>query len=88
MAAYRVSFKKSALKELEAIPKKQRSRLLDAIQLLALNPFTELLPVKKLRGEDSLYRVRVQDYRLIYHVDGHQLTVLVVKLGHRKEVYD
>lgn len=86
--AYQVVFKKSAAKELQALPQKMRQKILDAVQLLSLNPYTELLQIKKLKGADSLYRVRIQDYRLIYLIDNRVIKVTIIKIGHRKEVYD
>ncbi len=62
---YQVVFKKSATKELQSLPQKIQLRILDAVQLLAFKPYTELLQIKKMKGTDSLYRVRVQDYRII-----------------------
>lgn len=42
---------------------------------------------KKLRGESDLWRVRVGDYRILYSIEEARLVVLVVKIGHRREVY-
>ena len=83
---YSVTFKKSAFKDLQAIPARLRQKILDAIQLLALNPYTELLQIKKLKGPDSLYRVRVQDYRILYTIENRELRVQIIKIGHRREV--
>ncbi|MBY0384174.1 type II toxin-antitoxin system RelE/ParE family toxin, partial [bacterium] len=58
---YEVVFKKSAAKELQGLPQKIQRKILDAVQLLSLNPYTELLQIKKMKGADSLYRVRIQD---------------------------
>jgi len=67
--AYEIVFKKSAAKELQSLPQKIQQKILDAVQLLYLNPYTELLQIKKMRGADSLYRVRIQDYRVIYLIE-------------------
>ncbi|HAG91893.1 MAG TPA: type II toxin-antitoxin system RelE/ParE family toxin [Bdellovibrionales bacterium] len=85
--AYQVVFKKSALKELNALPSHIQQRVLDAAQLLSLNPYTELLQIKKLKGADSLYRFRLGDYRVIYTIEGKLLKITVIKFGHRREVY-
>lgn len=85
---YDVSFKKSALKELQGLPAKVQQKILDAVQLLALNPYTELLQIKKLKGADSLFRFRIQDYRVIYEIQKQQVKIVVIKVGHRREVYD
>lgn len=85
---YVVVFKKSAAKELQALPKKVQQKILDAVQLLSLNPYTELLQIKKMKGADSLYRVRIQDYRVIYLIENQIIKITIIKIGHRKEVYE
>ncbi len=85
---YEVVFKKSAAKELQNLPKKVQQKIIDAVQLLSLNPYTELLQIKKMKGAESLYRVRIQDYRIIYHIENQIIKVTVIKIGHRKEVYE
>jgi len=85
---YVVVFKKSAAKELQALPKKVQQKILDAVQLLSLNPYTELLQIKKMKGADSLYRVRIQDYRVIYLIENQIIKITIIKISHRKEVYE
>ncbi len=85
---YDIVFKKSALKELQALPQKIQQKIIDATTLLASNPYTELLQIKKLKGADSLYRIRIQDYRIIYLIENHLIKITVIKVGHRKEVYE
>jgi mRNA interferase RelE/StbE len=87
MPPYRVEFLKSAAKEFNALPMKIRARVLEALQLLSTNPFSELLRFKKLKGAESLYRVRVGDYRIVYEVRGAVLLIVIIKIGHRKDVY-
>jgi len=84
---FAIVFKKSALKEFEKLSAKVQQKILDALQLLALNPYTELLQIKKLKGADSLFRFRIQDYRVIYLIEDKTVKVTVIKIGHRKEVY-
>ena len=85
---YEVVFKKSAAKELQGLPQKIQRKILDAVQLLSLNPDTELLQIKKMKGAASLYRVRIQDYRVIYLIENKIIKVTIIKIGHRKEVYE
>ena len=85
---YEVVFKKSAFKELQALPEKVQQKVIDATQLLSSNPYTELLNIKKLKGAESVYRIRIQDYRLIYSIEKRVAKILVIKIGHRSEVYD
>jgi mRNA interferase RelE/StbE len=85
---YEVVFKKSAFKELQSLPQKVQQKILDAVQLLSLNPYTELLQIKKMKGAESLYRIRIQDYRVIYLIENQIIKVTIIKIGHRKDVYE
>ncbi len=85
---YEVVFKKSALKELQILPIRIQQKILDAVQLLSLNPYTELLQIKKMKGADSLYRFRINDYRVVYVIENHSIKVTIIKIGHRKDVYE
>ena len=87
MAVYAIEFVRSARKEFEKLPIKIRDRVVEALQILSQNPFSELLKTKKMRSASSLYRVRVGDYRLLYEVHRGRLVVIVIKIGHRREVY-
>ena len=82
---YRIELTKAAERDLTAAPKQMLKRLDACIIGLADDP----LPpgVKKLKNSDGLYRVRISDYRIIYRIEQEVLTVLVVKIGHRREVY-
>ncbi len=85
MARYRVLIKPSAVKELEAIPiKKTRQRIASSIRKLAENPRPR--GCEKLSALDR-YRIRQGWYRVVYSIDDEERTVLVVKVGHRKDVY-
>jgi len=82
---FRVSIKNSAVKEIEAIPqKKERQRIIRLIGQLAKDPRPP--GSKKLTGNDK-YRVRQGSYRIVYSVEVNELIVVVVKVGHRKDVY-
>jgi mRNA interferase RelE/StbE len=83
---YRVSIKRSAVKEIEAIPqKKQRQRIIRRISQLADDP--RPVGAKKLSGHDR-YRIRQGNHRIVYGIDDKELTVTVVKVAHRKDVYN
>jgi mRNA interferase RelE/StbE len=82
---YRVSIKRSAVKEIEAIPqKKERQRIIRRIGHLADNPRPP--GSRKLSGHDR-YRLRQGAYRIVYSIDDEEIVVVVVKVGHRKDVY-
>ena len=86
MANYRVFIKPSAAKELEAVdPKKDRQRIVAGIRSLAEDPRPP--GCEKLVGADDQYRIRVGRYRVIYSVGDGELVVVVVRVGHRKDVY-
>ena len=84
MEGYKVLIKPSAVKEIEAIPKKDRLRIVKRIQALADYPRPPAC--EKLSGEDK-FRVRQGSYRVVYSISDDERTLLVVKVGHRREVY-
>lgn len=85
MEKYKVSIKRSAVKEIEAIPqKKERQRIIRRIGQLAEDPRPP--GSKKLSGNDK-YRVRQGSYRIVYSIEDNELIVVIVKVGHRKDVY-
>jgi mRNA interferase RelE/StbE len=82
---YRVQFLPRAERDLAGLPRDVQERIEAKIQLLAANPRPP--GVEKLAGQGSLYRVRAGDYRIVYSVIDDVLLVLVVRIGHRGEVY-
>lgn len=84
MASYRLRIKPSAAKELEAISRTDRRRLVARMRDLAEQPRPP--GAEKLSGHD-LYRVRQGKYRILYEIVDNDLTVIVIKVGHRREVY-
>ena len=84
MASYKIDFKKSVAKDLKDIPKKDVTRILEAIQLLADNP--RPIQAKKLSGQER-YRLRQGNYRILYSIEDNILVVTVVKIGNRRDVY-
>ena len=83
--AYQVLIKDSARKELAALSLPLQKRIDTRIRALSENPRPS--GVKKLAGDENLYRLRVSDYRIIYQIQDKALLVLVIKLSHRREVY-
>ena len=84
MANYRLVIRRSAGKEIEAIPPKDRRRVVTKIQALASNP--RPAGCEKLSGEEK-YRLRQGDYRILYEIVDRELIVTVVKVGNRRDVY-
>jgi len=84
MAVYSLFFRDSVRKDLDSIAKKDLRRIIERIESLAENP--RPLGCEKLSGQEK-YRLRQGNYRIIYSIHDSQLTVWVVKVGHRREVY-
>lgn len=84
MAAYRIFFKKSVKKDFLSIPQKGLKKILDKIKSLGNDP--RPAGCEKLSGKEK-YRIRQGWYRIIYSIQDYELTIYVVKIGHRKEVY-
>jgi len=86
VAEYRILLKTSASREIDALPtKKERQRVVDRIQALASNPRPQ--SSEKLAGYEDRYRLRQGRYRILYSIDDAVLTVVVVRVAHRKEAY-
>ena len=82
---YHVEVKRSAAKALKKIPKADQKRIADKIDSLAEdlpNPDTT-----KMKGNNPFHRIRVGEYRIIYEIQEDVLLILVVKIGHRKDIY-
>ena len=84
MAGYSLVIRRSAAKELEALPLKDRRRVVKRIQRLANEP--RPAGCEKLSGEEK-YRLRQGDYRILYEIFDRELVVTVVKVGNRRDVY-
>ena len=84
MAKYEISVGKSALKELNEIPKKELQKILKKIRALSSNPRPQ--GSQKLSHREQ-YRFRQGDYRIVYSIIDDDLAVHIIKVGHRKEIY-
>jgi mRNA interferase RelE/StbE len=82
--SYSLIIKKSAERELRAIPKKDLGRVVHRVHGLAVNP--RPAGNEKLSGQEW-YRIRQGDYRIVYAIDDEARIVEIVKIGHRREVY-
>jgi mRNA interferase RelE/StbE len=85
MASYRVEIAASAERALARLPKADLVRVVRAIEALAAVP--RPAGCRKLKGHDDAYRIRVGVYRVIYSIDDRRIVVVVLKVGHRKQVY-
>lgn len=84
MSEYRIEFRPAAVRELRKIDRSAQPRIQGAIALLSQDPRPPAS--RPLRGREG-YRLRVGDYRIIYIIDGGVLLVVVVTIGHRRDVY-
>ncbi len=85
MAIFKIKLKPSAVRDLRRLGREAQEQVAAKIDSLARDP----LPVgcEKLEAKGSLYRVRTADYRIIYTVERKSLTVLVLRIRHRKDAY-
>ena len=85
MAKYRVLIKPSAVKELEEISEKDRHRIVYRIRGLSQNPRPR--GCEKLTAHDK-YRIRQGRFRILYQIRDDEVVVIVVRIAHRKDVYN
>lgn len=85
MVSYRIDYAKGVDKDFRKIPVKFADRIAASIDKLAANPRPP--GCVKLVGFDSEYRIRVGDYRIIYQINDNVLVILVLEIGHRKDIY-
>lgn len=83
---YKVILKPAAEKQFAKLPKGIQKRLFSAFLTLADNPrpYGHI----KLQGNTDYYRVRVGDYRIVYTIADQELKILVLSLGHRRDIYN
>ena len=84
MAGFEILFKESVWKDLRKVPKSHLKRILSRIEKLKDDPRPN--DCEKLTGQ-ALYRIRQGKYRIVYSVQDNELTIWVIKVGHRSSVY-
>lgn len=82
---YQIKFRTSAIREIKSLPLSLRKRVCDAIDTLETDP--RQMGYKKLKGFVNLFRIRVNEIRIIYTIEDKILTVEIIKIGYRREVY-
>ena len=82
---YELILKPSAEKELDRLAANVRVRIVAAFDGLRENP--RPTGCQKLQGADNLWRIRVGQYRVVYSIEDEELTVLIVRVAHRKDAY-
>jgi mRNA interferase RelE/StbE len=83
--AYRILFTPRAFRDLEALPDRDRERIAKRIDGLAKEPRPS--GVQKLEGSDDVYGMRVGDYRVLYTILDRVVTVSIVRVAHRRDIY-
>jgi len=86
MVSYNIEWKHSAARELRKLPREAILRILQAVEQLATEPYPH--GVRKLVGAQHTYRIRVGDYRVVYNVVSSTLIIQIVRVGHRRDVYN
>ena len=82
---YTIEFTASALREFRALDRQLQRRVATKVSELAEDPFPA--GARKFQGEDDHWRIRVGDYRVIYRIEKHRVVIVIVRIGHRREVY-
>ena len=82
---YEIEWKRGAVKELKRLPEHVVSRVYQAVDELARNPYPS--GVVKLSGSERTYRIRVGDYRVIYTVEERILLIEIIRVRHRRDAY-
>lgn len=85
MKKYSFEINKTAERQLKKIAKLDQKKIIKAIIELQFDPLPK--GVRKLTGYDDVYRIRVGSYRVIYSIENRRLIILVLKIGHRKDIY-
>ncbi|MFH0844670.1 MAG: type II toxin-antitoxin system RelE/ParE family toxin [Pseudomonadota bacterium] len=85
MASYKVEWKQSAARELRKLEKETISAVVKAVEALSEEPYPA--GSRKLKGSVHSYRIRVGDYRVIYSMRESELTVEIIRVGHRRDIY-
>lgn len=83
---YQIEFTSAAARQFRKLPAEARRRLAARIDALAADPRPP--GAVAIKGADRTLRLRVGDYRILYRVDDDRLVILLVRVGHRREIYD
>lgn len=84
---YAFEFTAAARRQLRSVDQTTALRILHALSRIGDDPCRDDADVKKLSGHDDLYRLRVGTYRIAYMIDDGRLIILVVDVGHRRDIY-
>ena len=85
MASYEIEITRTAEKQLKRLPREDQQRVVAAIVALGSKPVPRR--ARKLHGYEDVLRVRVGRYRILYSVAANRLVIIILKVGHRRDVY-
>ena len=85
MPRYEIEVSRTAEKQLRKLPRSDQERVIRKMLALADHPFPP--GARKLTGYEDVYRVRVGRYRVLYSVSGRSLVIIILKIGHRRDIY-
>ncbi len=85
MAKYKIEISRSAEKQLKKLPRGDQPRIVEAVLAIADEPVQR--GARKIAVYDDVFRIRVGRYRILYSVSSGKLVIIILKIGHRKDVY-
>jgi mRNA interferase RelE/StbE len=85
MTQYRIEVSATAERQLKKIRREDQVRILRSVSLLAVEPHPS--GCRKMSGYEAVYRFRIGKYRVIYKIDENRIVIIILKIGHRREVY-
>ena len=86
---FTLRIERKVLKFIDSLREKERVDILNKLRMLSENPFQNSFDIKKLKGiKGNCFRIRVNNYRILYEVISNELLIIVFKAGHRKDIYN
>lgn len=82
---YEIELSHIAIKKMAKISKRELLSIQAKIEALSTDP--RPTDLKKIRGDDNLYRIRVGNYRILYRIFDEKICIIIVNVGHRKDIY-
>ncbi len=82
---YTIQFRPSVWKDIKRFPKRDLVKIKKRIEELSLN--LPDLSSTKMQGNNTFHKIRSGDYRIVYQIDDDKLIILIIKIGHRKDIY-
>ena len=88
MGGYRIEFLPAAIRELKRLDRVIQRQIREKIELLAEDPARLKNNIKPLKGAFAgKFRLRVRDYRIIFRIEEERVVIIIVRIGHRREIY-